>query len=537
MKNPFTLSKDGTTLEALMDKSITHVTIPEGVTYIGHWAFNECTNLVPVTMPDGVTSIGRGAFQSCTSLRSVNMPESVKNIGEYAFMNSGLTKLDIPDSVDVIGEGAFKDCISLTCVELPKNLTVINSHLFSGCTALTSVSMPGQLTTISKYAFHECFNLKRIALPPSLTTIEDHAFPLNEALMLVTEDDNTHNDFINNYLHGFHNKVKQRYKDELVLEHPRYNEECTSQYAETDDISFKPVIFAYDGSNGRGGMVGPHGEKGFPRNSIPFSFDLPECGDILDMYVNYPVYCKVGGTFNITYDIEHVITCKLLKIIKHFYHHAQIQVEIVKTCHAMDFIKKVDDITLKAIRQSHTYNFKMDRLSLEWQRIDVKGTSISLNSSLGGDITWTFYIYTDVDMIDHVACYYFCSPTSNGDFFFYGDEVLGHHDDRPWFMKTGVIDIPEGMEYLPPGIFQYREDITKLHIPASMKGIEFAAFYHCTALKEILIHSKNINEINISDDTFEGVDVDECRLFVSKGTEQDCREHPVLGQFKNIIPQ
>ena len=35
------------------------------VTRIGEWAFNNCTNLVSVTIPNGVTSIGNFAFYGC----------------------------------------------------------------------------------------------------------------------------------------------------------------------------------------------------------------------------------------------------------------------------------------------------------------------------------------------------------------------------------------------------------------------------------------------------------------------------------------
>ncbi|MDC0048141.1 leucine-rich repeat protein [Verrucomicrobia bacterium] len=60
-------------------------TIPDGVTSIGDYAFNECTNLRSITIPDSVTSIGDFAFKYCTALTSITIPDSVTSIGERAF--------------------------------------------------------------------------------------------------------------------------------------------------------------------------------------------------------------------------------------------------------------------------------------------------------------------------------------------------------------------------------------------------------------------------------------------------------------------
>lgn len=48
-----------------------------GVTSIGKFAFDSCTNLSNITIPSGVTNIGRYAFFGCTSLSSIIIPEGV----------------------------------------------------------------------------------------------------------------------------------------------------------------------------------------------------------------------------------------------------------------------------------------------------------------------------------------------------------------------------------------------------------------------------------------------------------------------------
>ena len=63
------------------------VTIEDGVTSIGDYAFSGCYNLTSITFGDNsaLTSIGNSAFKSCTSLTSITIPNSVTNIGSSAF--------------------------------------------------------------------------------------------------------------------------------------------------------------------------------------------------------------------------------------------------------------------------------------------------------------------------------------------------------------------------------------------------------------------------------------------------------------------
>lgn len=52
-------------------KSLTSVTIPDGVTSISASAFNYCAALSSVTIPDSVAAIGWAAFSNCSALTDV----------------------------------------------------------------------------------------------------------------------------------------------------------------------------------------------------------------------------------------------------------------------------------------------------------------------------------------------------------------------------------------------------------------------------------------------------------------------------------
>ena len=139
---------------------ITSVTIGEGVTVIGDYAFYGCTGLTSVTIPNSVTRIGENAFSGCSGLTSVTIPESVRIIDRSAFSYcTGMTSVTIGNSVTTIDDRAFYGCMGLTSVTIPERVTSIGESAFYGCSGLRSVTIPASVTTIGERAFCRCTNL------------------------------------------------------------------------------------------------------------------------------------------------------------------------------------------------------------------------------------------------------------------------------------------------------------------------------------------------------------------------------------------
>lgn len=116
--------------------------IPDSVTSIGDFAFEDCKSLKSISIPDSVTSIGKEVFSNCSSPTSISIPDSVTSIGEEAFSGcSRLTSISVPDSVTSIEAPAFTECENLqdfTCPSsfakqlqtiLPKTKTTIILHI------------------------------------------------------------------------------------------------------------------------------------------------------------------------------------------------------------------------------------------------------------------------------------------------------------------------------------------------------------------------------------------------------------------------
>ena len=166
--------------------SLKSVTIADGVTIIGSYAFQGCDNLASVTIPDSVTTIGENAFYGCSSLASVVIPDSVTTICREAFLGcTNLTSITIPASVTTIGDYAFGRCEYLTSVVIPDSVTEIRDGAFYNCESLASVTIPTSVTTIGNYAFQYCSNLTSITIPDSVTTIGDYVFGWCENLETV----------------------------------------------------------------------------------------------------------------------------------------------------------------------------------------------------------------------------------------------------------------------------------------------------------------------------------------------------------------
>lgn len=97
---------------AFTNQDIASVNLPEGLEYIGEYAFGECEKLVNIKFPVSLIEIGRAAFDWCTGLGSVSFPlnSKLRIIRERGFENcSNLSYVDLPASIEVIEGKVFED--------------------------------------------------------------------------------------------------------------------------------------------------------------------------------------------------------------------------------------------------------------------------------------------------------------------------------------------------------------------------------------------------------------------------------------------
>ncbi len=180
---------------------IQNVSLPDGLTNIGAFAFIDATLLESVNLPDGVTGIGYGAFARCDTLYTVTVPASLQFIDDYAFFYSAIDSFYISDAVTYIGPCAFISCLLMepdAFVVDPNNSNyqVKDGVLYTkdGTSLLmylsskpeTAFAVPSGVTHIGDSAFRNAQGLISVTLSEGVTDVDTTAFEWCDALQTVT---------------------------------------------------------------------------------------------------------------------------------------------------------------------------------------------------------------------------------------------------------------------------------------------------------------------------------------------------------------
>ncbi len=146
------------------NQSVSAVTIPEGTTEIGRFAFSR-SSLRTVTIPEGVTVIDYAAFYHCDNLDNVILPDTVNTVGAKAFTHTGW--------LDDFEENSMDDFL------------ISGDILVAYKGNLPEVVIPNGVRVIAEEAFRNHTELKKVHLPASVTDIGNDAFP--EGIEIINE--------------------------------------------------------------------------------------------------------------------------------------------------------------------------------------------------------------------------------------------------------------------------------------------------------------------------------------------------------------
>jgi hypothetical protein len=217
---------------------IEEMEIPDGVTSIGRYAFEECTELRKVIIPVSVTSIGdsvhEDVFGDCRLLSSIVVelgnkiydsrkscnaiiktsenrlisgssstiiPNGVTEIAPWSFWGrSNLSSIVIPRTVKLISSGAFADCSGLQEIKVNRRNPVYDSRKNSNAIIISSsktlhtgccrTTIPSEITSIGKYAFYGMNGMASMIIPENIESIKYYAFYKCSGLKELTLSDN-----------------------------------------------------------------------------------------------------------------------------------------------------------------------------------------------------------------------------------------------------------------------------------------------------------------------------------------------------------
>lgn len=140
------LSVNGTPVESLV--------IPDTVSVIKPYAFNNCESITEVTFGNNLTTVGKDAFLGCRKLKTVNAA-SIENWCNIAFENINANPLTIVKKLKIDGA-------DVTSLVIPNTVTEIKPYAFNNCDSITEVTIASSVKKIGADAFANCINLTAV---------------------------------------------------------------------------------------------------------------------------------------------------------------------------------------------------------------------------------------------------------------------------------------------------------------------------------------------------------------------------------------
>ena len=161
-----------------LDK-IKTISLPSTLRRIGRRSLSE-SSVSSITLPDALEYIGDNAFYDNKKLRRITIPQNVKYIGTGAFSGCGIMRVYYnaieADVYKSSYPGIFRDC-PMVRLYIGEGVKKIPATLFYDCSSLARVQMASTVESIGDKAFAGCTSLEHIDLPPSLKEIANDALP------------------------------------------------------------------------------------------------------------------------------------------------------------------------------------------------------------------------------------------------------------------------------------------------------------------------------------------------------------------------
>ena len=130
--------------------SMTNVVVPEGVTWIGSYAFASDTALQSVALPISIRSIYNNAFQYCSSLREIWIPAGVESISGDVFY--GCTNLTVHAPTNLCDTFSVPDGCTIEYYEVPECTVTFdaNGGTIDGEESYETTVLQGRVLTLGQ---------------------------------------------------------------------------------------------------------------------------------------------------------------------------------------------------------------------------------------------------------------------------------------------------------------------------------------------------------------------------------------------------
>lgn len=160
--------------------NIKNVIIENGITSIGERAFYGCSGITSVTIGKDVIESGDAAFEDCTELKDVY----ITDVGQWCMINFEVLHHDIAEAKIYYyssnpmyyAENLYVNGELLTELNIPEDVAGVRSRAFYGYDKLTKVNVSDSVTSIGDYAFSDCTGIENVNLGNGIQGIGRRAF-------------------------------------------------------------------------------------------------------------------------------------------------------------------------------------------------------------------------------------------------------------------------------------------------------------------------------------------------------------------------
>lgn len=145
---------------AFLGSHFTEITIPDSVTKIGRYAFDQCLSLEKIVLSKNLSSIEEETFSYCYQLKALEIPEAVTYIGALAFFESGIVRSQTDSPIKYVGNWIVGVDNAPSKLTIKDGVVGIAENVFYG-SSLSEVTIPKSVQYIAPHSFnYEDKNLK-----------------------------------------------------------------------------------------------------------------------------------------------------------------------------------------------------------------------------------------------------------------------------------------------------------------------------------------------------------------------------------------